>query len=79
MTKSVFTERYARFVELLRKARVDAGLSQAEAARRLGRHQSFVSKCEAGERRVDVVELIDFCNLYGISVTTFLEALVGEK
>ena len=40
-------------------------LTQAEVARRLHRTQAFVSKCESGERRVDVVELEAFARLYG--------------
>ncbi len=75
MTKSVFTRRYDHFLELLRKARLDANLTQTEAAQRLGRRQSFVSKCESGERRVDVVELIDFCRAYGKSATALVQVL----
>jgi transcriptional regulator with XRE-family HTH domain len=58
----------------LRLARERAGLSQVEVARRLGKPQSFVSKCESGERRVDVVELRDFARLYGVRMGYF----VGE-
>jgi hypothetical protein len=43
-----------------------------EVARRLGRPQSFVSKCESGERRVDVVELAEFARLYGKRLDFFL-------
>jgi hypothetical protein len=43
-----------------------------EVARRLGRPQSFVSKCESGERRVDVVELAEFGRLYGKGLDFFL-------
>lgn len=43
---------------MLIDARVAGGLTQAELARRLGRHQSFVSKYERGERRIDVIEFI---------------------
>ena len=56
---------YRRFLQRLQKARLDAGLTQVEVARRLRRPQSFVSKCESGERRVDVVELAAFARLYG--------------
>jgi transcriptional regulator with XRE-family HTH domain len=76
MTKSVFTGRYARFLELLRKAREEAGLTQIEVARALGRPQSFVSKCESGERRVDVIELIDFCRVYRKPVTHIVKELL---
>jgi transcriptional regulator with XRE-family HTH domain len=55
---------YRRFIQRLRAARLAAGLSQAEAARRLGWAQSIVSKCERGERRVDVVELAQFAGVY---------------
>ncbi len=57
--------RYRQFLQRLRAARVAAGLTQAEVARRLGKPQSFVSKSENGERRVDAVELADLAALYG--------------
>ena len=58
MPKSLFTPAYASFVEVLTQARKRAGLSQVELAARLAKAQSFVSRVETGERRVDVVE---FC------------------
>ena len=69
---SVHTGRYRVFLERLRKARTVAELTQAEVARRLGRPQSYVSKSESGERRVDVVELDEFARLYGQPLTYFL-------
>jgi len=68
---------YRRFLARLRAARERVGLTQAEVAKRLRRPQSFVSKCEAGERRVDVVELAAFARLYRRPVEFFVGA--GEK
>jgi transcriptional regulator with XRE-family HTH domain len=47
-------------------------MTQAEVAHTLKRTQSYVSKCEAGERRIDVVELADFAKLYGKSLSYFI-------
>jgi transcriptional regulator with XRE-family HTH domain len=58
--KALHTTRYRAFLARLRQARVDAGLTQEEVAARLGRPQTWVSKCELGERRVDFVEIEDF-------------------
>ncbi|GAB4287626.1 MAG: hypothetical protein Fur0025_21220 [Oscillatoriaceae cyanobacterium] len=57
MEKSIFTQEYGIFLSHLRSARKGAGLTQEQVADRLGQTQSFVSKCERGERRIDVVEL----------------------
>lgn len=59
-SKALQTKRYRAFIERLKRARVDAGLTQVEIAARLGRPQTWVSKCELGERRVDFVELEDW-------------------
>lgn len=59
MTRSVFTEDYRRFLGLLVDARKKAGVTQAELAEALARPQSYVSKFERGERRIDVIELLD--------------------
>lgn len=74
-SKSLFSEEYDRFLTLLREARVKAGLTQVEAAELLAKPQSFVSKCESGERRVDVIELTAFCRIYETSPTAFLRKL----
>ena len=52
---------YVRLRALLVEAREHAGLTQAEVAQRLGRVQSFVSKYEQGERRLDVVDFLAVC------------------
>lgn len=49
-------------------AREEAGLTQREAAERLGRSQSFIAKCETGERRIDVIELAELAAVYGKSI-----------
>lgn len=64
MRKSVYTKEYQALVEKLRKARLEANITQVEAARRLHKPQSFISKCESGERRVDPIELQAFAKLY---------------
>ena len=66
-----YRDRYGRFLARLREARQLAGLTQAEAARQLGKPQSFLSKCESGERRVDFVELLAFAELYRVDVAFF--------
>ena len=47
-------------------------MTQTEVAKKFGAHASFVSKCETGERRIDVVELAEFCRLYGVTVSELL-------
>jgi ribosome-binding protein aMBF1 (putative translation factor) len=73
--KSLYSSEYERFLRMLRQARDSAGLTQSEAARELQRPQSFISKCESGERRVDVVELTQFCRVYGVTTSAFLKKL----
>lgn len=69
---SVHSARYRAFLARLHKARAAAKLTQVEVARRLGRPQSYVSKSESGERRVDVLELDEFAKLYRRPLTFFL-------
>lgn len=63
---------YKRFLFRLREARNAAGLTQSQAAHKLRRPQSFISKCESGERRVDVVELLEFCRIYRKGISFFV-------
>ncbi len=67
-----YRQRYRLFLEKLRKARHEARLTQVEVARKLSRPQSFISKCESGERRVDAVELQEFARLYRKPLSYFV-------
>jgi transcriptional regulator with XRE-family HTH domain len=63
---------HAILVRLLRQARKDAGVTQVELATRLGVEQSLISKVERCERRLDIAELLSFCNALGVSLTQFV-------
>lgn len=62
--KLKYKHAYAILAQRLREAREAAGFTQAEAAQMLGKPQSFISKCETGERRLDIVELKVLATLY---------------
>lgn len=64
-----------RLWELLREMRYEAGFKQVDLAARLGRPQSFVSKYETGERRLEVLELREICRVCGTSITAFARRL----
>lgn len=68
----IYSKRYQKFLKRLRKARKESALTQVEAADALEKPQSYVSKCENGERRVDIIELSDFAELYKKPLDFFL-------
>ena len=75
MRKSLHSKDHETLIALLREFREDAGLTQVELAKRLGEAQSLVSKCEIGERRLDVLELRQWCQALGIDLDDFVKAL----
>jgi transcriptional regulator with XRE-family HTH domain len=75
MAASVFTYRYERFRSLLIEARRELGLTQADVAERLGRPQSFVSKYERGERRLDVIEFLSVSEILGLDPRSVVSEL----
>ena len=70
---------HQRLVALLRHYREKAGLRQVELAERLGRPQSFVSKYESGQRRLDVVELKAICDAVGVSTVALVRRWEGGR
>jgi ribosome-binding protein aMBF1 (putative translation factor) len=78
VTKSVFTNKYKVFREALIKAREAAGITQRELSKKLSRPQSFVSKYERGERRLDVVEFLEVTKVLGIDPSDIVERLDRE-
>jgi transcriptional regulator with XRE-family HTH domain len=67
-----YKERYSAFLERFRQARTESGLSQEEVADRLGVSQSLISRAESGDRRIDIIELQAFAELYRKSLVFFL-------
>lgn len=78
MQKSLHSRHYKLFLVELRDARTRLGVTQEELAARLDATQSFVSKCERGERRLDVVELQLWCKALGIRMSDFVRRLDGR-
>ena len=63
-SSAIHSKRYRAFLAKLRQARQDSGLTQRQVAEMLNRTQSFMDKCERGERRVDAAELFEFAEIY---------------
>jgi transcriptional regulator with XRE-family HTH domain len=73
MASSLHSYKHDVFRKLLIEARKNADLTQVEVARRLNVHQSFVSKYEIGERRLDFTEFIDISEVLNIDLLEFLK------
>lgn len=75
MPDSFQSEHYKIFMNLLRDTRISLNVSQSTLAAKLGQPQTFVSKCETGVRRVDVVELHAWLQALDLNFTTFAKQL----
>ena len=73
MSNSIFSKDHKVIVEKLISARREIGLSQAEAAKQLGKTQSHISKVEAGQRRIDIVALKEFARIYKKDLSFFIK------
>ena len=74
MAESKLTQAEDLFREMLRELRQEKGLTQAQVAQRLGSPQSYVSKYETGERRLDFVETVFVCEALDIPLEDFVKA-----
>ena len=78
LEKNLYTARQTALLRLLRTVREDADIRQKDVAKVLERPQSFVSKYESGERRLDVLELKDVCEAMGTTLTAFVQQLESK-
>ncbi len=70
--KTIYSKEHQRLVGLLIKAREEAKLRQEDAADKLGRTQSYISKIESGQRRIDLVQLQELAKIYKKPTKFFL-------
>ena len=75
MGKNLWTLRQEKLQALLRTLRRESRLTQVQLAEKLGRPQSYVSKYESGERRLDILELQDICIACDTTLTAFCKRL----
>ncbi|EOD8980430.1 multiprotein-bridging factor 1 family protein [Pseudomonas aeruginosa] len=65
MTKAIYRPEYDIFLRVLKKYRLEAGLTQEQCSSALNRPQSFMSDVERGSRRLDIIQLRDLCRVLG--------------
>ena len=73
MDKTIYTKEHKALIERLIKARKETGLKQKDVAKLLGTTQSFISKIEAGQRRIDIIQLKEFGKIYKKNLNFFIK------
>ena len=73
MSKAIYSKDHKYIVEQLKKARQEAGLEQEQIAKSLKKTQSYISKIESGQRRIDVIALKEFARIYKKPLTFFIK------
>jgi transcriptional regulator with XRE-family HTH domain len=73
MEKTIYSKEYKKIIDKLKDARINAGLTQFDVAKRLRKHQSYISKIESRERRLDIIELKLLASLYKKDLSYFIK------
>ncbi|MFL9925048.1 helix-turn-helix transcriptional regulator [Herbaspirillum lusitanum] len=82
MPNPIHQSNYTLFREMLAHIRLEKGLLQSEVAERLGKPQSFISKYERGERRLDFAEFVEITEALDIDAAAFVaqyQARLGKS
>lgn len=78
MPKSLYRMETRVLLNVLKELRAEAGLTQAQCSKALGRPQSFMSDVERGVRRLDLVQMRDLCNVFGVGLRTMVRRFEVE-
>lgn len=73
MGRTIRTKEYALFIERMKKARLESGLRQIDVAKAMKRPQSYISRVESGEYRLDILEVKKFAKLYKKSIDELIK------
>lgn len=79
MIKTIYNVNYRKLLVQLKRAREERGLTQAAAAQLVEMTQSTLSKCENGDRRIDIIELVRFAKAYEKDIEYFLPDELAPK
>jgi DNA-binding XRE family transcriptional regulator len=71
--KTIYSAQYQTIIQNPKEARIKQGLTQRETAKHFGAGQSFISKIESGQYRLDILQLQEFATLYKKTITSFLK------
>jgi transcriptional regulator with XRE-family HTH domain len=72
MPKAIYRHEHTVLIQLLKKIRIDADLTQSKCAEAMGHPQSFISDVEKGIRRLDLVQLRELCGVLGYDLVRFV-------
>ncbi|GAV21435.1 helix-turn-helix protein [Mariprofundus micogutta] len=75
MDREKWSARQLQLIEALKTMRINCGLTQVELAAQLNRPQSYISKYEKGERRLDLIELSEICKVCGTPLSDFVKVI----
>ena len=73
MGNSLYTIEHRKLIEKLKSVRMELGLTQVQVSTLLKKPQSYVSKIERGERRIEAIELGKFANIYKKDISSFIK------
>lgn len=79
MSSTLRSRRHETLIAFLIDRREQLGLTQSDVAKRLGQWQSFVARVESGQRRIDVVELLDFAEALSFDPRQAIKRLTAVK
>ena len=70
---NLYSQKNKNLLEKLRSARLETGLTQVQASKKLKKPQSYLSKIERGERKIEAIELADFAKIYNKDINYFIK------
>ncbi|MER9186642.1 helix-turn-helix domain-containing protein [Mesorhizobium australicum] len=78
MPKSLHSKRHLIIAAALAEQRRSKGMSQAQVAKAFGRHQPFIANIESGQRRVDLVELLELGEIIDLDVLALVKQVMDS-
>ncbi|WP_017463477.1 helix-turn-helix domain-containing protein [Dyella ginsengisoli] len=79
MTRTIHKDDYHLLLAFMQQVRESLDITQTELAQRLRTTQSYVSKCERGERRIDIMEFVNYCEALGVDAGVLMDAFLDHR